>query len=70
MVFVSVFHLHDITCRWWEPGIGEPGSPGPQNHPLLAPLVWFASLPPFSRPFVPSSPPPSWCVSVLEFSVS
>lgn len=21
MVLVSVFHLHDITCRWWEPGL-------------------------------------------------
>lgn len=32
MVLVSVFHLHDITCRWWEPGILE-------SQALLAPRI-------------------------------
>lgn len=59
MVLVSVFHLHDITCRWWEPGLlGSQALLAPQNHPLLAPLVWFASLSPFPKPLVPSSPIP------------
>lgn len=62
MVLVSHFDLHDITyrCVWrgvW--AFGEPGCSGPQNCPLPAPLVQFASLIPIFQTScaLPSLPP-------------
>lgn len=53
-------------------GFGEPGPSGPQNHPLLAPLVQFASPTPIfqtSCPLLSLPPAPPAGVEVSRSSV-
>nr|KAF6416299.1 hypothetical protein HJG59_009542 [Molossus molossus] len=70
LVLVPHFHLHDITCRWWGAwAFGEPGCSGPQNHPLLAPLVQFASATPVFQTSCPLLSLPQAGVQVSWSSV-